>query len=231
MKVLDKGFIECEEIFGDELTIVNTARVSFGKKKNELDSSDEKLIQYLIRHQHFSPFRHVFFRFHIKAPEFVMRQWYKHVVGCEWTSSHPSQLHGWNEISGRYVEYFEFYKPDVWRLQSKDKKQGSHGQLEDKIGIAVCNELYDETINVMMKNYKQLIDMNISKEMARILLPLNVYTEVIWTTSLQALIHFTKLRDEEHAQWEIREYAKRINEILSDRFPITMKYWNNDLNE
>lgn len=222
MKILDHGFITCEDIFGDELTIVNSARVSFGKKKEIFDSSDEKLIKYLIDHQHYSPFRHVFLRFHIKAPEFVMRQWYKHVVGCEWTSTHPTQLHGWNEISGRYVEYFEFYKPSEWRLQSKDKKQGSHGVIDDP---TECDLIYNETMNNIITNYKHLIDKNVSKELARILLPLNVYTEVIWTTSLQAVINFVKLRDEEHAQYEIREYAKELRNILMEKFPITMKYF------
>lgn len=220
-KVLDHGFVECEDIFGDEVVIVNAARVSFGKRKVVCDAQDEKLIKYLLDHKHYSPFRHVMFRFHIKAPEFVMRQWYKHVVGCEWTSSIPSQLHGWNEISGRYVDSMEYYEPTVWREQSKDKKQGSDGIVDDQV---LCSTIFQQTIDHSFDAYKELIQWGVAKEQARIVLPLNVYTEVIWTPSLQALFHFIQLRDEDHAQYEIREYAKVFASLLRDKFPIVYKY-------
>ena len=100
-KVLDKGFIEVVDSLGNDLTVSNSARASFGKRKAEYDKSDERLVHYLAKHKHFSPFRHLVVQFHIKAPEFVMRQWYKHVVGAETTSSHITKDHAWNEISGR----------------------------------------------------------------------------------------------------------------------------------
>lgn len=219
--VLDKGFVRCEDIFGDETVVVNAARVSFGKRKTSIDDKDDKLIYYLLKHQHFSPFRHVMFRFHIKAPEFVLRQWYKHVVGCEWTSTIPSQLHGWNEISGRYVDSFEYYTPDVWRKQSSDKKQGSDGVVKDSLE---CHSQFEHAMETSFRVYHNLLESGVAKEQARIVLPLNMYTEVIWTPSLQALFHFVKLRDEEHAQYEIREYAKIFSEILQERFPIVWKH-------
>lgn len=219
--VLDNGFVRCEDIFGDETVIVNAARVSFGKRKSFLDEQDDKLIGYLLKHQHYSPFRHVMFRFHVKAPEFVLRQWYKHVVGCEWTSSMPSQLHGWNEISGRYVDSFHYYFPEVWRKQSQDKKQGSDGIILDQ---NFCNEIFQESITTSLETYRALLDKGVAKEQARIVLPLNMYTEVIWTPSLQALFHFVKLRDEDHAQYEIREYAKICASILEEKFPIVWKH-------
>ncbi len=219
--VLDNGFVRCEDIFGDETVIVNAARVSFGKRKSSLDQQDDKLIGYLLKHQHYSPFRHVMFRFHIKAPEFVLRQWYKHVVGCEWTSSIPSQLHGWNEISGRYVDSFHYYFPEVWRKQSVQKKQGSDGIVVDQ---NFCSEIFQESITTSLETYQKLLDKGVAKEQARIVLPLNMYTEVIWTPSLQALFHFVKLRDEDHAQYEIREYAKIFASLLEEKFPIVWKH-------
>ena len=220
-KVLDKGFIDFQDLFGNELTIVNCARVSFGKQKEIFDENDEKLIRYLIKNNHYSPFRHIFYRFHIKAPEFVMRQWYKHVVGCEWTTS-SSQLHGWNEISGRYIELKDYYVPIEWRKQSENKKQGSEGLLENQEDIHIQ---FIDTMNTIMKTYNNLIENDVAKEQARIILPLNIYTEVIWTVSLQALLNFIKLRNDEHAQYEIREYAKKLNEIVNENFPTVVKYW------
>ena len=109
-KVLDKGFVEVIDSLGTDLTVANAARVSFGKRKAKWDTqTDARLVRYLAKHKHFSPFRHLQVQFHIKAPEFVMRQWYKHVVGIETTSNSSTKDHAWNEISGRYVEYCLLY--------------------------------------------------------------------------------------------------------------------------
>jgi thymidylate synthase (FAD) len=224
IKVLDNGFVKCIETFGDELTVVNAARVSFGVHKEELDDKDIKLIKYLIKNKHFSPFRHIFVRLHIKAPEFVMRQWYKHVVGIETTSTHCSQLHGWNEISGRYTENMEFYTPISWREQSKDNKQGSAGNVDAYLQTA-CSQLYDETMDAIMNAYNTLLANNIAKEQARIILPLNIYTEVIWTGSFQAIMNFLELRCDQHSQYEIRIYADAIKDVMESKFPVLCKIW------
>lgn len=215
-------FVKCLDIFGDELTIVNAARVSFGKQKEVLDDSDERLIAYLIRHRHFSPFRHVFLRFHIRAPETVMRQWYKHVVGCEW--GYANQLHGWNEISGRYVRSGpdDYYIPEEWRAQSMDKKQGSDGVVPDQEG---CDTMYRTAIEAVNDAYNGLIEKGVAREQARMILPMCLFTETIWTASLQAVLHFISLRDEDHAQQEIRQYARIIHDIVRSRFPITCRHW------
>ena len=113
--VLDKGYIELVDTLGDDLTPVNAARVSFDGFSETFTDKDRKLSKFLIKHKHHSPFRHQHTMFIIKAPEFVMRQWYKHVVGIETTSSHVTKDHAWNEISGRYVEVEDFYYPEVWR--------------------------------------------------------------------------------------------------------------------
>ncbi len=130
VKVLDHiGYIELVDTLGDDLTPVNAARVSFGAKSDEFKEKDRKLSKFLIKHKHFSPFRHQHIQVIIKAPEFVMRQWYKHVVGIETTSSSYTKDHAWNEISGRYIPVQEYYQPDVWRKQSDDNKQASEGEL------------------------------------------------------------------------------------------------------
>ena len=129
-KVLDKGYIELIDTLGDDLTPVNAARVSFDGFSESFTDKDRKLSKFLIKHKHFSPFRHQHCMFIIKAPEFVMRQWYKHVVGIETTSNHPTKDHAWNEISGRYVPYEDFYKPTEFRKQSENNKQASEGLVE-----------------------------------------------------------------------------------------------------
>ena len=130
IEVLDKGFVEVLGFLGTDLTVANSARVSFGKRKNIYDKSDYRLVRYLAKHKHFSPFRHLVVQLHIKAPEFVMRQAYKHVVGIETTSSYPTKDHAWNEISGRYVPVEEYYIPENWRRQSEDNKQASEGAID-----------------------------------------------------------------------------------------------------
>jgi len=226
IQILDDGFIDVVDKLGTDLTVVNAARVSFGKRKTELDKSDEKLIKYLIENKHYSPFRHVMVQFHIKAPEFVMRQWYKHVVGIETTSSYPTKDHGWNEISGRYVEIEEdgYYKPRVWRLQSKDNKQASKGTLDPK-NTEKAEYWFDEAMLHWYDYYQALLSLGVAKEQARIILPLNIYTEIYWTASFQAIMNFIELRDDDHAQWEIREYAKSMKEIMLKEFPIITEIW------
>ena len=160
-KVLDKGFIEVVDSLGDDLTVVNSARVSFGKRKKYWDKSDERLVRYLAKHKHYSPFRHLQVQFHIKAPEFVMRQWYKHVVGIETTSNSSAKDHAWNEISGRYVEVEDFYYPSVWRKQSDDNKQASEGVLDD-LQQKRMNDTYNELMRQVEMAYDRMIDVGVA---------------------------------------------------------------------
>lgn len=212
MKVLDKGFVEIVDVMGSDLSVVNSARVSFGKKTEKIRPRDEKLIKYLWEHNHSSPFRHATLQFHIKAPIFVLRQWMKHQVGCSW-----------NEISGRYVEFdYEYYTPSHFRVQSKDNKQGSEGAV-DATTEQQAQEIYWNSCDSAMQNYSALLNMGVCKEQARMVLPLNLYSECYWTASLQAVMHFLKLREDSHAQWEIQEYARSIREISQEHFPISLK--------
>ena len=222
--VLDKGFIEVVDSLGDDLTVVNSARVSFGKRKTKFDKSDERLVRYLAKHKHYSPFRHLQVQFHIKAPEFVMRQWYKHVVGIETTSNSSTKDHAWNEISGRYVEYDEFYEPTIYRKQSDDNKQASEGQFEgDDIKEIEAN--WKQAHSMTLMAYKNLIDSGMAKEQARCILPLTLYTEVYWTASFQAVMNFIELRNEKTAQIEIQDYAKVLLDLMLEVYPMTTKLW------
>jgi thymidylate synthase (FAD) len=220
--VLDKGFIEVIDKLGSDLTVVNSARVSFGKRKTKFSDGDRILVRFLAENKHFSPFRHLVVQFHIKSPEFVMRQWYKHVVGIETSSSYPTKDHAWNEISGRYVPVNDFYEPPFWRAQSADNKQASEGTIEKQ---DTANKIFKDAMNNLLDAYGKLLELGVAKEQARILLPLNQYTEIYWTASFQAIMNFIDLRDETHAQWEIREYAIAMKDLMLELFPETTRIW------
>ena len=224
LNVLDKGFIEVVDSLGNDLTVVNSARVSFGKRKSVWSAADRRLVKYLAKYKHYSPFRHLQVQFHIKAPEFVMRQWYKHVVGIETSSSHSTKDHAWNEISGRYVPVEDFYTPDVWRKQSEDNKQASEGVL-DELQQKRMTSTYNEFMRQVEMAYDRMIDAGMAKEQARIILPLNQYTEVYWTASFQSIMNFIELRNEKTSQWEIQEYAKALLECTSNTLPKITEIW------
>ena len=221
--VLDKGFIEVVDSLGDDLTVVNSARVSFGKRKKKWDKSDEKLVRFLAKYKHYSPFRHLQVQFHIKAPEFVMRQWYKHVVGIETSSSSSTKDHAWNEISGRYVPVEDFYTPEVFRQQSEDNKQATEGAVEEQ---DVARHHWETAMFHIDTQYKKLLQMGVGKEQARAILPLNQYTEVYWTASFQAVMNFIELRNEKTSQWEIQEYAKVMLNLMKETFPKITEIWS-----
>ena len=222
VNVLDKGYIEVVDSLGDDLTPVNAARVSFGGRSDEFTEKDRKLSKFLIKNKHFSPFRHQHVMMIIKAPEFVMRQWYKHVVGIETTSTHPTKDHAWNEISGRYVEVEEYYIPEVYRAQSDDNKQASEGEVELQ---EECLRNWRDSIDHAKIFYEGLLRRGVAKEQARAILPLSQYTQVWWTASFQSIMNFIELRDEKTAQVEIQEYARALKKIMLDVFPETTKLW------
>ena len=222
VNVLDKGYIEVVDVLGDDLTPVNAARVSFGGRSKTFEAKDRRLSKFLIKHKHFSPFRHQHVMMIIKAPEFVMRQWYKHVVGIETTSSHPTKDHAWNEISGRYVEVEEYYVPEVFRAQSDDNKQASEGEVELQ---EECLRTWNDSIEHAKIFYDGLLRRGVAKEQARAILPLSQYTQVWWTASFQSIMNFIELRNEKTAQWEIQEYAKVLKEIMLEIYPVATKIW------
>ena len=223
ISVLDKGYIELIDTLGDDLTPVNAARVSFGGRSKEFEDKDRRLSKFLIKHKHFSPFRHQHIQVIIKSPEFVMRQWYKHVVGIETTSNHPTKDHAWNEISGRYVPYDEFYQPTEFRKQSEDNKQASDGLVDKQ---AYAKRTWEIGQREAISAYEDLLEMGVAREQARSILPLTVYTKVWWTASFQSVMNFIELRDEPTAQVEIQEYARALKEIMLEVFPETTKIWS-----
>ena len=224
--VLDKGYVEVVDTLGDDLTPVNAARVSFGGRSEEFTDKDRKLSKFLIKHKHHSPFRHQTIQVIIKAPEFVMRQWYKHVVGIETTSAHVTKDHAWNEISGRYVPYDEFYLPTEFRKQSDDNKQASDGLVEDQIKATMK---WRDAQSDVIKTYNDLLDMGVAREQARSILPLTVYTKVWWTASFQSVMNFIELRAEPTSQVEIQDYARAMRKIMLTFFPETTKLWFDDI--
>ena len=209
MRYVTEQTVELVGSLGNDLTVVNAARVSFKGQSTLLSSADVKLLDYLAAHKHYSPFRHVILQFRLKVPEFVARQLYKHVVGIEGTSTHPTKDHAWNELSGRYKEYDEIYLPVKWNQQDPKAKQCSAQELDPEKS-ATCQKVYEEAIQKCMDSYAEMLKLGVSREQARILLPLTVMTEIAWTASLQAVHNFVVLRNAPDAQREIRELAAQI---------------------
>ncbi|GLH67598.1 FAD-dependent thymidylate synthase [Geothrix edaphica] len=213
IRVLDKGFVRLIDHMGSDLSVVNAARVSFGKRREAFEEGDAKLIGYLAEHEHTSPFRHTALTLHVKAPIFVFRQWMKHRIGSEF-----------NEISGRYVEFpeDEFFVPAAFRRQAKVNKQGSEGEI-DETGRARAMESYLESCRGAVAHYKELLSLGVCREQARCVLPLGLYSEVYWTVSLQAAAHFIRLRADSHAQWEIQQYAAAVRSVVEPIYPVGLK--------
>lgn len=208
-------------VMGSDITVVNAARVSYGEEVTELKPGDQKLLKYLATHNHMSPFRHVQMQLHIKCPEFVARQLYKHVVGIECTSESATKDHAWNEISGRYVNIGKtFWHPKKWRsIPGKGKsKQGSGLPIEPELQEE-AHRLYNEAIDLADKAYIKLQLMGVCKEQARAVLPVSFYTEFYWTASLQALHNVVELRCKPDTQAETREVADLIAGEMLLHFP------------
>jgi thymidylate synthase (FAD) len=202
--------------FGDDLMVVNAARVSFGKNKDTLDTKDEKLIQYLVDHKHTAPFRHPQFQFRIECPIFVERQLFKHQVGLSA-----------NSISGRYVDFSDnYFHVKELRRQSSSSKQGSEGLLDRPDLISQM----DHHIALGKKLYEELCDAGVAKEQARVILPLCLETQFIWTGSLLAYINMWNLRLKSDTQQETRDIAKQmlnlVKGIEGNPFEHTLKAFN-----
>lgn len=214
----DYGELELVTSLGSDLTVVNAARVSYSKKSRELGDKDNRLISFLANAGHTSPFRHVQFQFRVKAPEFVGRQWYKHVVGSDYTFKDTA----WNEVSQRYVEVpLEFYTPKEWRGQDQKNKQASvDGFTHATQDAATRAHFQAET--ACATAYLKLIDLGVAREQARMALPLSIYTEWYWTASLQAVAHFINLRNKPEAQWETRQYAIVMAALAMKVAPIAL---------
>lgn len=217
--ILDKGYVRLVDALGNDLTIANAARVSFNKATDTLRPEDEKLINYLAKHNHTSPFRHAALQFEIYAPLMVARQWWKYIIG----SAHQDPFTAWNESSRRYVtEEIEFYLPEenAWRSKPENSKQGSGAPLPVATGKEAYKRLVDQ-IDAGMANYNWAIESGIATEQARLFLP-SAYGLMVrwyWTASLQGVAHFIEQRTDAHAQLEIQLYAQAVQDLAQERFP------------
>lgn len=225
INVLDNGYVRLVDTLGNDLSIVNAARVSYDKESEEFSSNDGKLLKFLIKEGHTSPFRHAALTFEIYAPLFVARQWWKYAVA----STHIDDQNGWNESSRRYItEEEQFYIPSAssWRSKPENSKQGSGEPIHFEEGAYFTNKLNDLIVD-STKLYHEAMDANIAPEIARLFLPAySMYVRWRWTVSLQGILTFLDQRLEHDAQWEIQKYAVAVKDLSNESFPETFKAFN-----
>ncbi len=209
--VLDHGFVRLDDAMASDLSVVNSARVSFGRRKEEMDESDEGLVRFLMRDRHGTPFEHNAFRFHIRAPIFVVREWMRHRVGS------------FNEFSMRYAKATsDFYVPEADDVRSQVGKPGAYSfePVDAELAEQTREELqavYDQAF----ETYERLVELGVARELARSVMPVGAYTEFYWTVNARALMNFVSLRAAETAQREIRRYAEAVETFLAEKMPVT----------
>ena len=208
--VLDHGFIALDGVLASDLAVVNAARVSFNASSEEMTERDEGLIRFLMRDTHGSPFEHGYFRFIVKAPIFVVREHHRHRAG-----------HSYNEWSGRYSKMeAEFYVPDYVRTQVGKPGAYSFEPVEPAVREAAREEIRG-IAEQAFEAYERMLEQGVAKEVARMALPLSLYTKYFWSCNPRSLMHFCSLRNSDQAQYEIREYAKAAESFLERVMPVT----------
>jgi thymidylate synthase (FAD) len=209
--VLDHGFVRLDDAMAGDLSVVNGARVSFARHKAEMDESDEGLIRFLMRDRHGSPFEHNAFRFHVRTPLFVAREWFRHRVGS------------FNEFSMRYAKASdEFYVPEPEDVRSQVGKPGAYSfeTVDPELAEQTREELraiYDAAFST----YNDLVERGVARELARLVMPMGAYTEFYWTVNARSLMNFVSLRAAESAQREIRRYAEAVERFFAEKMPVT----------
>jgi thymidylate synthase (FAD) len=209
--VLDHGFVRLDDAMATDLSVVNAARVSFARRKEEMDESDEGLIRFLMRDRHGTPFEHNSFRFHIRAPIFVAREWMRHRVGS------------FNEFSMRYARATDdFYVPDAADVRTQVGKPGAYSfePVSPELAETTREELR-AVYEAAYATYQRLVEEGVARELARCVMPVGAYTEFYWTVNARALMNFVSLRAAETAQREIRRYAEACERFLAERMPVT----------
>jgi thymidylate synthase (FAD) len=209
--VLDHGFVRLDEAMADDLSVVNGARVSFARHKTEMDDSDAGLIRFLMRERHGTPFEHNAFRFHIRAPIFVAREWFRHRVSS------------FNEFSMRYAKATDdFYVPEPDDVRTQVGKPGAYSfePVSDEVAETTREELR-QVYATAYATYERLVELGVARELARAVLPVGAYTEFYWTVNARALMNFLSLRNSENAQREIRRYAEACERFFAERMPVT----------
>jgi thymidylate synthase (FAD) len=211
VSVLDHGFVRLDAVMADDLSVVNAARVSFARRKLAMDDSDVGLVKFLMRDRHGTPFEHNAFRFHIRCPIFVAREWFRHRIGS------------FNEFSMRYARATdEFYVPEADDVRSQVGKPGAYRfePVEPELAERTRDEL-QEVYRVAYAAYERLVEQGVARELARSVLPVGAYTEFFWTVNARSLMHFISLRAAETAQREIRRYAEACEGFLQAHMPVT----------
>jgi len=211
ISVLDHGFVRLDAAMADDLSVVNGARVSFARRREELDEADEGLIRFLMRDRHGTPFEHNAFRFHIRCPIFVAREWFRHRIGS------------FNEFSMRYAKATDdFYIPEPEDVRSQVGKPGSYSfePVDPELAEHTREEL-QALYEAAYATYTRLVEQGVARELARSVLPVGAYTEFYWTVNARALMNFVSLRAAETAQREIRRYAEACEQFLAEQMPIT----------
>lgn len=210
INVLDKGYIELIDVMGSDARIVACARISYDNETKG-EEADKKLIRYLLKHHHMSPFEQPHVTFRMKAPIFVLRQLMRH------------RMANWNEVSARYTEVEDdYYVPAVWRGQSKINHQGSSGTI-NPYNNAVATTAFGRAVYQSLESYRTLLNIGVSRELARAVLPVTMYSKVMFTIDLRNLLNLLAQRDHDGAQEETRLYAKAMRELVSGYFPWTFE--------
>lgn len=219
IKVLDRGYVRLVDAMGSDLSVVNSARVSYDKESSELSNKDERLIRFLAREGHTSPFRHASLQFEVYAPLMVARQWWKYVVGSDHT------MDSWNESSRRYItEEATFYvpSPNEWRSAPENSKQGSGDFVHASLGSKLTGELAEYVYEGLIR-YERALANGIAAEQARLFLPAyGMYVRYYWTASLQSVAHFLNQRLAHDSQAEIQAYANAVYELVQPKFPVSI---------
>ena len=211
IRVLDHGFVRLDGAMASDLSVVNGARVSFARKRDEMDESDEGLIRFLMRDRHGTPFEHNAFRFHIRCPIFVAREWMRHRVGS------------FNEFSMRYAKATDdFYLPEPEDVRTQVGKPGAY--FFQPVGPEIAEQAREELRSVYeaaFAAYERLVEQGVARELARCVMPVGSYTEFYWTVNARSLMNFVSLRAAETAQREIRRYAEAVELFLAEYMPVT----------
>ncbi|HST25412.1 MAG TPA: FAD-dependent thymidylate synthase [Gaiellaceae bacterium] len=211
IQVLDHGFVRLDDAMASDLSVVNSARVSFGRRKTEMDESDQGLIRFLMRDKHGTPFEHNSFRFHVRAPIFVAREWFRHRVGS------------FNEFSMRYAKATDdFYVPESEDVRTQVGKPGAYSfePVSPELAEQTREEL-QAVYEQAFATYERLVDAGVARELARAVMPVGAYTEFYWTVNARALMNFVSLRAHETAQREIRRYAEAVEKFFAEAMPVT----------
>ena len=205
------GFVRLVDTMGDDMAVVKAARVSYGNETKG-EKADQKLIQYLMKHNHGTPFEHIVLTFHIKCPIFVARQWFRHRIGS------------FNEISGRYVQLeTEFFVPTLFRQNKTSNHQASiDGDFTEDELASMMTE-YNYALDIAESTYHSLLEKGVAREQARAILPLGTYTEFYWTVNARSLFNFVKLRTDKDAQEEMRDYAQVVKQLCYEIAPWTFE--------